>query len=636
AVAFRRRAWADRLFQLVVLAGCLVSGAAALTTLVSGADLAVTVRAAVPGGDWAFGIDRLSAVFLVAILTVGAAATAYGTSYLAAERSHRAVWFVHATLAVLLVAMALVVTARAVVPFLAAWEVMAITSYLLIVTEHEKAEARRSGLIYLVATHTGTLALLAMFAAWSVHTRDWSFAALAAAPALPASGAAILLLALLGFGFKAGIVPLHFWLPPAHSAAPTHVSALLSGVVIKTGVYGLLRVVSLLGGAPAWWGWLILALGIGSGVLGVLWALAQHDIKRLLAYHSVENIGIIAMGIGVGALGGAYHEPAIAIIGYAGALLHTVNHALFKSLLFLGAGAVARASGTRSLDRLGGLVRRMPITWIAFLVGATAIVGLPPLNGFVSEWLVFQGLFRAGQSADRLRFAALGVPALGLIGALALACFAKAAGVVFLGRARSDEADRAREAEPGLLQPMLALAAACVLFGVAAPAVVIPALDAAASLGGLRTDSLPELPVLATDATWIGVLAAATLAVVGAMWIARGIALRGRMVRSDETWACGYATADARMQYTASSFAAPLLAAFGRLSGVREQRDRAAFETHPMDLVLDRAALPAWHAIQRAALRLRPMQRGRLYAYLMYVTAALVALLFWLALGPQP
>jgi hypothetical protein len=246
-------------------------------------------------------------------------------------------------------------------------------------------------------------------------------------PTAPASAlpkrAGPLTLALVGFGIKAGAVPGHFWLPGAHAAAPSHISALLSGVMLKTGIYGLFRALILLGDPPAWWGWAVLLLGVASAVLGVLWALAQHDLKRLLAYHSVENIGIILMGLGVGALGATHHLPAVALLGYAGALLHTLNHALFKSLLFLSAGVVVQATGTREIDRLGGLARRMPGTALAFLVGAAAIVGEPPINGFVSEWLIFMGLVHAGRVGEGLQAAAALTAGLALTGALALACF---------------------------------------------------------------------------------------------------------------------------------------------------------------------------------------------------------------------
>jgi hydrogenase-4 component B len=635
AAVLRRRAGGDRVFNLLVVSGCLTSGVAAVVVLVLGIRVAVTVPSSVPGGSWVFALDPLAAVFVATICFVGASCVAFGTPYLAHERGHRPVWYAHTVFAVLIAALTLVVTAQAVVPFLIAWELMAVGSYLLIVFEDEKTDARRAGLIYIIATHTGTLALFAMFAAWGAHATDWSFAALAsAAPKLPRGGGVILALAVLGFGFKAGFFPLHFWLPPAHSSAPTHVSALLSGVVIKTGIYGILRVVSLLGGAtPRWWGWAMLAMGIVSGVLGVLWALAQHDIKRLLAYHSVENIGIIGIGIGVGALGAAYGHPGIAVLGYAGALLHTVNHALFKSLLFLGAGAVYHATGTRDMEALGGLAKRLPYTWLAFFIGATAIIGVPPLNGFVSEWLVYVGLFRSGQAPEALRLAALGVPALALIGALALACFAKVSGVVFLGQPRSAAAEDAPEVPRALLVPMFVLSGACVLLGVAPGLGVLAVVDVAGALTASAPNVTVEALAVVRDSAWVSAVALALLSLLAVGWFVRRTVLRKRAVRLVETWGCGYPLPSARMQYTASSFAAPLLSTFGRMSGVVEHRSAGAFHTEPVDLVLDRSAIPAWHWVRRTALRLRPIQQGRLYAYLIYVMVALVVLLAYLALS---
>ena len=637
ACALRRHPLADDAFRLFVLAGCLTSGVAAIVVLASGSVAAVTVRSSVPGGSWVFALDPLASVFVGAISLIGAACVAFGTPYLARDRSHRPVWFAHAVLAVMIAALVMVVTAQAIVPFLIAWEFMAVGSYLLILYEDDRAEARRAGLIYIVATHTGTLSLFAMFGAWGAHASDWSFAALGtAAPSLRHGGAAVLALAVIGFGIKAGFVPFHFWLPPAHSAAPSHVSALLSGVVIKTGIYGILRVVSLLGGTPPlWWGWAMLALGVLSGVLGVLWALAQHDIKRLLAYHSVENIGIIGIGIGVGALGSTYGYPGIAVLGYAGALLHTVNHALFKSLLFLGAGAVFHATGTRDMEALGGLAKRLPYTGVAFFIGAAAIIGVPPLNGFVSEWLVYVGLFRSAQTDEPLRLAALGVPALALIGALALACFAKVSGVVFLGSPRSDRAEAAHEVSSAMLTPMFVLAGACVLLGVAPALLLAPVLQVAAALTPRAVEAAAGSPAVVRDSAVITVVALSVVGLVAAGWLIRRVALRRRVVRAVDTWACGYPVGSARMQYTASSFAAPLLSTFGRMSGVIEHRTAVALHTQPVDLVLDRSVIPTWRWMQRTALRLRPIQQGRLYAYLIYVMVALVALLAYLALASR-
>jgi hydrogenase-4 component B len=625
-----------RAYQALVVLGCAVALADTVPVLASGVERAASLAAALPGGDWLIGIDRLSAVFLLPVLVVGALCAMFGTRDLAKEAHPHG--FTQAAFAVLLVAIALVVTARAVVTFLVAWEVMAISSYLLIVTHREHADVRRAGLIYLIATHTATLALFAMFAIWQSAAGDWSFAALAAAaPVLPAGAtAAVLLLALVGFGFKAGCVPLHVWLPPAHAAAPTHVSALMSGIVIKTGIYGLLRVVLMLGGAPAWWGWIVLGIGAASGVLGVLWALAQHDSKRLLAYHSVENIGIILMGIGVGVLAGRA-LPALAALGFAAALLHTVNHALFKSLLFLGAGAVYRATGTRNLEELGGLHRGMPLVWLTFLVGAAAIVGLPPFNGFVSEWLLFQGLFTVGQSgaAGALRLTLLGIPALGLIGALALACFAKVAGVVFLGTPRSAHAQGVTEDRRATAVPLLALAAACIVLGLV-PRLGIGLVHATAvSLAGPAATGLPDS--VAAGAQGVAWLVLATIAVVAVLWLIRSALTRRATMRREPTWGCGFDTATPRMQYTASSFATPLLSMFGFLAGVRTERAAAgppSLRTEPTDLVLDDVALPLWHRLRRAALRLRPMQQGRLHLYLLYVFAAVLVLLGYLTFGP--
>ncbi len=637
ALLRRRPALADRAFGALVAGGCALGLVPAVAVL-AGRDVAgISVAMPMPGGPWAFGIDGLSAFFLLIVFGVGLASAIYGLGYLAVERGggHRPVATSHLLMAVVLAALALVVTSRAVVPFLMAWESMAVLAYFLVVFESEKADVRRAGLVYLIATHTGTLALFAMFAFWGRFAATLSFDALAAgAASLPAGGALVLCLALVGFGLKAGLVPLHFWLPEAHASAPSHVSALMSGVVIKMGIYGLLRVVSLLGAPPAWWGWLVLIVGVLSGVLGVVWALAQHDLKRLLAYHSVENIGIILLGLGVGALGMSYHLPVVAALGFAGAILHTLNHALFKSLLFLGAGAVYRATGTRAIDRLGGLARRMPLTWVAFLVGSVAIVGLPPLNGFVSEWVVYQALLRSGAAEDGgpLRLAVLGVAGLALIGALALACFAKVDGIVFLGSSRSAEAAQARETGMAMLGPMFALALACGTIGLVPVLVVHPAVTAGALVAGLPPDAIGAAggEVLGAMA-WIAFLSLALIVLLALGWRAWAAVRRRRPPVPAETWGCGYAEPTPRMQYTASSFAAPLLASFGSVAGVHESRHGDAFETHPRELVLDNVALPLWSLVQGFAARLRPIQQGRLWIYLVYLMAALLLLLLYLA-----
>ncbi len=636
AALSRHPAAGDALFRTGFAAGGLAAGLAALAVLGGASPPEARMAATTPGGPWVFGLDALSAVFLLAVAIAGTASALYGVTYLRRERRPRPAGVAHLLMAVLVAAMMLALAARAAVPFLIAWEIMALSAYFLVVFEHQRPEVRRAGLLYLVVTHAGTLALFALFAAWTGDGRDLTFAALAArAASLPAGGSLVLALALLGFGVKAGLVPLHVWLPEAHAAAPSHVSAVMSGVVIKMGIYGLLRVVALLGAPPAWWGWLVVALGATSGVLGVLWALAQHDLKRLLAFHSVENIGIILLGIG--------GHPAMAVLGFAGAALHTLNHALFKSLLFFGAGAVVQATGTRDVERLGGLARRMPGTAAAFLVGAAAIVGLPPLNGFVSEWLVYRSLLPgaamaataktatvAATASDPSRLAILAVPALALIGALALACFVKVIGIVFLGHARDDTAlAGATEAPPGLLAPAYALAAACAAIGLVPALALAPALRVGA-LVGHRAAGVAALDLGGLAAAGpMTVFSLALAAALALAWLARPLLAHGPRAAAP-TWGCGYPAPTPRMQYTASSFAAPLLLELRPLAGVHEQRTAGAFATRAIDPVLAGLVLPAWRGLCAAADRLRPLQRSRLALYILYIVATLLALLLYL------
>lgn len=643
------------LFRILLGAGCACGAVSALRVLLGGTATVLRLGAPGPAGPWIFGLDALSAVFVLLIFVVGAATACYGASYLsshavedAADRTQRAVEPAppgvsgeHALIALLLVSLAVTVVARAVIPFLIAWEVMAVTAYFLVVFDADDPEVRRAGLLYLITTHTGTLVLFALFATWASRATDLSFASLASvAPQLPLGGAVVLSLALVGFGLKAGLVPLHFWLPEAHAAAPSHISAIMSGVVIKMGIYGLLRVVVLMGAVPAWWGWLVLGLGVMSGVLGVVWALAQHDIKRLLAFHSVENIGIILVGMGIGALGLAYRHPAVAVLGFAGAVLHTFNHALFKSLLFLGSGSVIHATGARDIERLGGLARRMPLTAIAFLVGSVAIVGLPPLNGFVSEWMIYRGVLHIGLMGDNSRIASLAAAGLALIGGLALACFAKVVGILYLGSPRDPIVSSARESANGMTWPMLGLAGACTAIGLL-PIFVLPSVMRAAAVvaGVASSDRSMTSTAFAVDdgsaARAVTALALGVTIAIVACWVVRRI-IAGRSannsaaVRWSETWACGYGAPTARMQYTASSFVLPILAVFKPVAGLRTHQTATVFESYASDPVLQGFIRPLWRAVRELASRARPLQRARLSTYILYLVAALLTLLLYL------
>ena len=633
AVVLRRQVRAaDRLYGTLLVAGCILAAIPAVRVLSGAPAMAASIRGSLPGGRWAFALDPLSAWFVLLILLVGASAGVFGITYLAGERGQRSIAVPHALFAVLLSALLGVVISGAMMPFLVAWEVMAISAYLLVVFESEDAEVRRAGLVYLVLTHLSTLALFGMFAAMSVHAEGRTFADFAAGSrAGSAQWTLALTLALVGFGIKAGAVPMHFWLPGAHAAAPSHVSALLSGVMLKMGIYGLLRIVALLGPAPRWYGWTLFGLGLASGIFGVLWALAQHDLKRMLAYHSVENIGIILLGMGVGVLGIATGQPAMAVLGFTGAVLHTMNHALYKSLLFLGAGAVVRAAGTRVIDQLGGLGRRMPLTALAFAVGSVAIVGLPPFNGFISEWAVYRGLLHPTGSREAVRFVVLGAAGLALISGLALACFSKLDGVVFLGQSRTTGRGGIDVSEPGagMVGPMLVLAAVCVVTGflpglMLAPAQLVVAIVMPQAGGAVGSG---EWAALATRLSTVsfGVLAAAA-----GVLLLRGFLGRSHQARTGDTWACAGASLTPRMQYTASSYAAPLLALFGPLTGVHEVRQAAAFHSHPADPVQDGVALPAWWALGRLTRRLRGWQGARVRWYLLWVISTLLFLLYHL------
>lgn len=621
----RRHATADRVFRWGMLAGCLAGATAALGSLLGAGPVLYSTG---PGSP--YGLDPLSAWFAAIILGVGASIAVYGTHYMAHERPARRIGTAHLLLAILIVALIGVVAARSVVAFLAAWEVMAVSAWLLVIFEREHAEVRRAGLVYLVLTHTSTLALFGMFAAWSGGTGDGSFAALAAAASQDRAPAELVLVTgLIGFGIKAGVVPGHVWLPGAHAAAPSHISALLSGVMLKVGIYGLLRMLMLWGTPPAWWGWTVLMLGLATAVLGVVWALAQHDLKRLLAYHSVENIGIILLGLGIGALGSAYGYPALALLGYTGALLHSLNHSLFKSLLFFGAGAIVRVAGTREIDRLGGLLRVMPRTGWAFLLGSVAIVGLPPLNGFVSEWVVFRGILETGTMTGALRTATLAAAGLALTGALALACFAKLHGVIFLGTARRDPGVQLA-AERGLVAPQMTLAALCIAIGIF-PFLVFPV--AAKAAGGLVPGAPGPDPLAGVigSATAIAFLALSLLLLAAMLWIIR--VTSASRARTGPTWRCAYSGATGRMQYTAASYAASLLAAFGAFSGSHRVAGPMSLQVHATDPVLDSIGNPVWNRLRGAALMLRRYQSARLFWYLLYVIAALLALLLYLWLA---
>jgi hydrogenase-4 component B len=614
-------------------------------------------------------VDGLSAFFLFVISLVAVAAAIYGPAYLQAHSPDASPARQAAqTLALnlFLGCMAFVCCAGDALTFLLAWEGMTLASYVLVVSDDRDGENARAGLLYMVMAHGGTALLLVAFLSLTERAGAFEFAALrtAAADLDGATRTTLFFLALGGFATKAGVVPLHVWLPRAHPAAPSHVSALMSGVMLKVAIYGILRfafdlLAPVAGPLASSWGWSVLVAGTTSAVLGVLYALQQHDLKRLLAFHSVENIGIILIGVGLAMLLWRQQgsDGALAVVALTAALLHTVNHAAFKGLLFLGAGSVLCRTHVRNMEELGGLARRMPWTAGLFLLGAAAISALPPLNGFVSEWLTFQALL--GGAGRFHGPAGLGIvfcaAMLALTGGLAAACFAKAFGVTFLGRARTPHAEHASEVPPSMIAGMASLGAVCVALGVA-PGYAMRLLDAptAEMLRGREASAVVTARgplVLSTglfapgsDGTAISMtlLAALLVALTALAWVLRR-GLRRAPARTAPTWTCGMSPT-ARFDYTATAFAKPLRLVFAALYHPRREVTRETAGTpyvlrriHYAGEIRDLAETQIYHRVQRGITRLsraiRAGSTGSIHGYIGFVLAALFVALLLFGVG---
>jgi formate hydrogenlyase subunit 3/multisubunit Na+/H+ antiporter MnhD subunit len=606
---------------------------------------AESLRAAwsVPHGSFSVEIDALSGFFLLPVLVVSAVAAVYGASYLRAWEGKRSLGPPWLFFNLLTASMALVLVARNGILFLVAWEVMALASFFLVTFEDEKESVREAGRTYIIATHLGTAFLLALFILLARGSGSLDFDRFGQGGDAGGGGTAgagiLFILALAGFGTKAGLIPFHVWLPEAHPAAPSHVSALLSAVMVKTGIYGIVRTLTFLGPPPAWWGWCLAGIGLGSAVLGILLAMAQRDLKRLLAYSTVENVGIIALGLGIGVIGIASGSAAAAVLGFGGALLHVLNHGIFKGLLFLAAGSVAHGTGTRDIESLGGLSKRMRWTGNLFLLGAASASALPPLPGFASEALIYLGAFHGAMPGGPAALPCLvAIAGLALVGGLAAACFTKACGIAFLGEPRSEEAARAHESGPAMAGAMAVLGAGAAAAGILAPLILDAMGPVIAAASGLDREAVRAALPQGTGPLSVAVAAGgAFVGLVLVLAALRAALLSGRRVETGVTWDCGYARPTPRMQYTGSSYSQPLVDLFR--SFLRTRREAAgpaglfpadaSLSTATPDALKEDVYRPGLAALSRAFARLRWLQHGHVQIYVLYIALTLLALLFW-------
>ena len=627
-----------QLFSIAILLAASCAGlTGSVLVLLSGRTTFFELAWTLPFGTARFGVDPLSAWFILAVFLISGCSALYARSYWHADCNITNVRKMTFFFGMMTASMSSVVLARDGISFLFAWEVMALSAYFLISTEDEKSEVSEAGTLYMITTHTGTLGLFALFPLLNLLSGSWLFPATSSLNASSGLSAAIFLAALFAFGMKAGIMPLHIWLPSAHANAPSHVSAAMSGVILKIGVYALIRTLSFFHDIPLWWGGTVLILGVISGVVGLAFAIGQHDLKRLLAYHSIENIGIIFMGLGVALVGQKVDSTAMMLLGMSGALLHVLNHATFKALLFLGAGSVIHATGSREIDLLGGVARKLPYTALLFGVGAVAICGLPPLNGFISELLIYLGLFHGIQGEGRaVAAAALAAPALALVGGLAVACFVKVYGIVFLGVPRTETHTAKHEAGWQMLMPMLLLGLLCVAIGLAPGAVTKPLQLVSLSIlpATVTTAGLPLQELVPTTMITLSGMALLVLITFIALWYSRRLA---RSVSSETvTWGCGYQRPAPRMQYSASSFAEMLTSLFAFVLKPKNHQPegitglfprRSHFFSHIPEAVLELLYIPALTRIYGRFSGFRRLQSGILQQYVLYTLVTLIVLL---------
>jgi hydrogenase-4 component B len=641
------------LLCLLSLAGALLEFGASVLALFASSGLACSLPSGLPYLSYAVRLDPLSAYFSLALSILAACVSIYSLGYIPRGPARKSPGLFCFFFNLLLLSLTLVFTASNVLFFLIVWETMTIAAYFLVVFDHESVESTEAGLLYFFMSRGGTAMLFIGFLLLASVAGSLEFSALRnAGERLPGLlGAVAFLLFLVGFGVKAGIVPLHIWLPAAHPVAPSNISALLSGIVIKTGIYGMARVFfDFYGGLPVWAGMTVLMAGVASALIGVLYALMEHDLKRLLGYHSIENIGIILMGFGSAMLFRSFGHPQLAALALVAGLFHTLNHGLFKCLLFLGAGGVLHATHTRNMEDMGGLIKRMPRTALFFLIGAIAISGLPPLNGFVSEWLTYQALlagFGATPTLTRVAFPIAGA-LLALTAALAAACFVKAFGITFLALPRSEAAENAREVPFSMQSGMALLALACILLGLGAtwflPAfdsITAQAFGVSASKNLVAGNGLLLVPGSIRNGSISTAVIAILLAALGVLPLLLRLAWSRQSVKTiGPAWDCGQPGLTAENEYTATAFSKPLRMIFAVLFRPRREI-QAEFEVsayYPTAIRFASEVQPAFEThfykplrdgILAVASWMRRLQSGSIHLYLAYVFITLILLLLF-------
>ncbi len=575
----------------------------------------------IPALQFSFFIDRLSAFFILIISIVSLSVSIYSIGYIEHYKSSQKRGALASLMAFFILSMVLVVASKTLFSFLFFWELMALSSFILVMFEYEEKETRKAGLFYFIMTQLSTVFLLLAFIMIYVATGSFEMSPLSGQSHLFIEFLFIFLF--LGFGIKAGVIPFHKWLPYAHPASPSNISALMSGVMLKVAIYGLMRFMLFILKPELSWGFLIFFFGLISAILGIIYAFKDNDVKRLLAFSSIENIGIVLIGLGLYIIFNAYGFPEVAVLGMAGALVHIFNHALFKSLLFLTSGSIAYSAKTKNIEKLGGLVKTMPYTAMFFFVGAISISALPPFNGFISEFMIFQAFLTSFSLHSRILEVVMiaGLFIFALTSALAAACFVKAFGITFLAAPRTEEAKNAKEVPFSMLLGPAILSILCIAFG----------------LFSFQIFSLIGYSYLIPNMLEIGIM----LTVV---YLFAFLAMRNSQSRISETWGCGILSQNPRMEYTASGFTGPITTIFGSIYKTKKISDKSYYDKYQsifkegsatiklMKFFEETFYLPVARAVNSFSFKVSEIQRGDLDTHIVYAFITIVLLLIFAGL----